>query len=235
MIREILKDESRLLGKRTNNMHKKQRSLKAVHTRSRGQSLVELAIVLAVLMFMLVGIVEYGFLLNKYLNLVDATREAARFGSNVNPFDEFNNVDMNFFVRPDTSQPVDAVTNPAGLSDLVEDFVRPLVLNPAATDDIVISFFSVDGDGDVLRFPTTMPNGYSRFGQKNSRFSDAEITARLDASAPATGVLLVEIFYNYPQTLNLPVFSNLVPNPIPVYTYAIMPLSAAEPTSTPSP
>jgi hypothetical protein len=45
--------------------------------------------------------------------------------------------------------------------------------------------------------------------------------------APPSGVLLIELFYNYDQQLNLPLF-NIV-NPIPVYAYAIMPLSAAEP------
>ncbi len=71
----------------------------------RGQSLIELAIVITVLMFMLVGITEYGFLLNNYLNLVDATREATRFGANIDPFyyeeDGTQHEDMNFYVRPD--------------------------------------------------------------------------------------------------------------------------------------
>lgn len=53
---------------------------------NRGQSLVELAIVLALLMFMVIAIVEYGFLLNEYLNLQDAGRESARQASLGDPF-----------------------------------------------------------------------------------------------------------------------------------------------------
>jgi hypothetical protein len=53
--------------------------------------------------------------------------------------------------------------------------------------------------------------------------------SRLDSSAPPTGVLLIEIFYNYPQVLKLPVFTAFVQDPMPVYAYAIMPLTAAEP------
>jgi len=225
-------------------MNRKFGFLKNKHIKPRGQSLVELAIVLAVLMFMLVGIAEYGFLLNGYLNLVDATREAARFGANVDPFylDEFDvqQLDMNFFVRPDTSMPpnndpADPDYNPSGLADYVEHFLQPLVLDADLGDDIVISFFSVNGAGDIVRFPISMPLGYSYFDNKDSLFSDGEITARIaEASgAPPTGVLLIEVFYNYPQTLNLPVFSNIIPNPIPVHAYAIMPLSAAEPTPLP--
>jgi hypothetical protein len=211
-------------------MHTQFPALKRNRTGARGQSLVELALVLALLLFMLLGIVEYGFLLNRYLNLVDATREAARFGANVNPFDANFNLDMNFFVRPDTSQPPSIPANPPGLSDMVEDFMLPVALDPARGDDIVISFFSVGGTS-VRRFPDS--DGFSRFGNQTSKFTDAQIAARLQSTAPATGVLLIEVYYNYPQVLHLPLFTNVIPDPIPVYSYAIMPLSAAEPTPTP--
>jgi hypothetical protein len=71
-----------------------------------------------------------------------------------------------------------------------------------------------------------------------SRLNDTAIIDRLDPDAPLSGLLLVEILYNYPQMLKLPVFSNLsffgvqftiVPDPIPLYVYTIMPISSAEP------
>ncbi len=92
----------------------------------------------------------------------------------------------------------------------------------------------MDDDGDIVRFPIGYPGGFAYFDNKTSKFSDAEIVSRIAASgAPKTGVLLIEIFYNYPQTLKLPVFSNVIPDPIPVHAFAIMPLSAAEPTPIP--
>jgi hypothetical protein len=210
----------------------------------RGQSLVELALVVSLLMFMLAGIVEYGFLLNRYLNLVDATREAARLGANVDPFernedgtimlDEGNPVvDMQFFVRPfleldpnsDSSSPD---FNPPGLADFVEDFLEPLELDPER-DDVVISFFSVNSDLTMTRFPLGDTDGWSYFDNSQSQFSNAEVASRMSSDAPPSGVLLIEVYYNYDQALNLPLF-NIV-NPIPVYAYAIMPLSAAEPES----
>ena len=39
----------------------------------------------------------------------------------------------------------------------------------------------------------------------------------------------MEIFYNYPQTLKFPVFEMFVPDPIPVYTYAIFPIKNVTP------
>jgi len=91
-----------------------------------------------------------------------------------------------------------------------------------------VSFFSI-GDGIYIRYPNA--TGYRHYSNQTSAFSDADIQARLNPSAPPTGVLLVEIFYHYPQRLKLPLFTELIPDPIPVHSYAIMPLTAAEPES----
>lgn len=61
------------------------------HIRSRlkqlrpGQSLVEFTILLPVLLMMLSGLIEFGFMLNSYLDVIDAAREAARFAANDDP------------------------------------------------------------------------------------------------------------------------------------------------------
>ena len=47
----------------------------------KGQSLVEFAILLPVLIMLLVGIVEIGWGLNSYLTVVDSARDGARLGS----------------------------------------------------------------------------------------------------------------------------------------------------------
>jgi len=61
-------------------------TLRSKSSRGRGQSLVEIAIALPVLLILLSGMVEFGFMLNYYLSLLDATREAARLYSNFDPF-----------------------------------------------------------------------------------------------------------------------------------------------------
>lgn len=50
-------------------------------SRTRGQSLVELTLTMPILLLMLLGLVEIGWLANNYLTLLDATREAGRYGS----------------------------------------------------------------------------------------------------------------------------------------------------------
>lgn len=48
---------------------------------ARGQSLVEFSLVLTPLLFLLLGIVQFGFIFNTYVTLANATREAARIGT----------------------------------------------------------------------------------------------------------------------------------------------------------
>ena len=188
----------------------------------KGQSFVELALVVVFLMIFVAGIVEFGFALNNYLNLVDASREAVRYSSNFDPFiinpDGTKSLDQNFFDQT---------------FELTEQVLDPVVLDPSNGDDIVVSFFSV-ADGYYKRYPEDSP-GRSRYINQVSKFSNAEVQSRLDSSAPPTGVLLVEIFYHYNQVLKLPFFTAFVRDPMPVYSYAIMPLTAAEPIVTYAP
>jgi hypothetical protein len=183
----------------------------------KGQSFVELTLVVVFLMIFVAGIVEFGFLLNNYLNLVDASRESVRYSSNFDPFLPNGDLDTQFFE--------DTIT-------LTRDVLMPVELDAAAGDDIVVTFFSV-ADGYYQRYPNEQ--GWAANSNKVSRLSDAEIQSRLDSSAPPTGVLLVEIFYYYPQVLKLPLFTAFVQDPMPVYAYAVMPLAAAEPLPTPTP
>ena len=50
-------------------------------SRFRGQSFVELALVLPILILMLLGLIEVTMMLGRYLDVLDLTREAARFAS----------------------------------------------------------------------------------------------------------------------------------------------------------
>ena len=186
----------------------------------KGQSFVELSLVVVFLMIFVAGIIEFGFMLNNYLNMVDASREAVRRSANFDPFivdpvTGTKSVDPNFYEET---------------ISFTEDILKPVVLDPSLGDDIVVTFFSVGvigGNKVYDRYPND--DGWSAYGNQVSKLSDVEIQDRVDWTAPNTGVLLVEIFYNYPQVLKLPIFTAFVPDPMPVYVYAIMPLTAAEP------
>jgi hypothetical protein len=205
-------------------------ALRQGRSRAKAQSLVEIAITLPVLLILLSGMIELGFMLNYYLSLLDSTREAARLYSNFDPFlrDEDRNPigdDLDFY------QGV-AGTVVENLEPQEQDTSRKIVLD-SGTDDVVVSVFSVDGT-NVVRFPSSMGGEYHWFNNQPSAFSDAEISSRLIGTAPPTGILLVEVYYDYHQVLALPWITIFIPNPTMLYAYTMMPLSAAEPTPIPS-
>lgn len=193
---------------------------------SKAQSLVEVAITFPLILMILSGLIEFGFMLNYYLSLVDATREAARFFSIPTPFNEDGTDKLEFYQAAasmvlDRLQPVD--TN---------DTSRKIVLSPD-TDDVVISIFSVAGPGNITRYPTSMGGEFRWFNNDASDFTVADISSRLLHGAPNTGIVLVEVFYDYHHVVGLPWVQLFLPDPVTLHAFTMMPTSAAEPTPTP--
>jgi hypothetical protein len=105
-------------------------------------------------------------------------------------------------------------------------------------NDIVISAFGIRNNAGSpvvdRRFPAGYgENGISLCNNRVSEFTSAEIQARLDPVAPTSGLVMVEIFYDYHMVLALPWITAFVPNPIPLHAYTIMPNANVEPTATP--
>jgi len=203
--------------------------IKQTHkNKQRGQSFLELALVLSILIFMLAGVVEFGYLLNQYITLVEGTRETARVLSPQKFFDDNGAPNDEIYASG-------AAHLAGGLYELngvplvasqESSSIWPITLDETI-DDVIISIFSIDDEGEVIRYPLDEgENGYSRFGNKTSLFSNAEIEAKLEDGAPKTGAVLVEVYYNYHQILNL---LEGWTGPIEVHAYSIMPLSGAEP------
>ncbi len=196
----------------------------------RAQSLVEFAVFLPIFIMLISGIAEFGFALNYYLTLLDGTRESARLFSNFTPFEEPPiGQDCSF----DGDANCDNENFYQGAAAAVIDAIEPLTLDPDA-DDVIVSVFSITESGSVSRFPSGTGE-WRWYNNHTSRLSTDEIRSRLSANAPATGALLVEVFYDYHQVLKLPWLLVFVPDPITLHAYSIMPLSAAEPTPTPLP
>ncbi len=213
--------------------------------KSKGQSLVEIAIAFPIIIMMLSGLVEFGFMLNYYLSLLDSTREAARIFSNFTPFED------GYILTPrdctcsvtncpneESGDRIDADCDKnsfyQGTAGMVLDNLQPrsaadtsrrIILN-SATDDVVVSVFSVSSS-TVTRFPSA--GEYRWFNNQSSRLSNEAITDRLIANAPDTGILLVEVFFDYHQVLALPWLAPFLPDPVLLHAYSMMPLAAAEP------
>jgi hypothetical protein len=208
---------------------------------SRGQSFIELALVFMVLMLLFAGVVELGNLINLYLDIIDSAREGARFSNSINfyvtdPVTHAKSIGSEVYDR--TSQVVWATLNPGchlplpdspGAANCPANEMK-IPFDPA-TDDIVVSIVSYDGHS-ILRFPAS---GWSRFGNHVTAVSNAQLASLLDPTAPGTGFVLVEVFYDYHQLLGMPFFTDVLPDPIPVHAYSIMPYPNSEPTPTPLP
>jgi TadE-like protein len=138
--------------------------------RTRGQSFLELALVLPILLLMLMGLIEVAFFIGHYLDALDLTREAARFGSVRSPFEAVVS-DLNCFTGDkfnyywDTAcifSPPDQVDCEASLPENGNDLGggnmlwwcngmnQYLDLDPA-TDDIVVSLYTIQKNNTVAQ------------------------------------------------------------------------------------
>jgi Flp pilus assembly protein TadG len=197
--------------------------------KSRGQSIVEFMVLLPVLIMMLSGLIEFGFMLNYYLDLIDAAREAARFAANDDPLHNdatgaYQDPNPGFYLRTQT----------VALQSINIGSGGQITLNPA-TDDVVISAFGVIAGNVTQRFPSGTGEVALYSNKTSSLDTTTDIEAKLDALAPNTGMVSVEIYYEYDMILGLPWITAFVPNPVTLYAYSIMPNPNVEPTPTPIP
>ena len=223
--------------------------------RNRGQSFVELAIVLPVLLFLLIGFVEVGAVIYSYLSMLDVAREAARFASEHDPAIlegpgalGFCEDDELHFYQDTACVVVGAGFNPN------------LVLDPTR-DDVTISVFTIDDNIVTDRLPNDGDGVWSLYGENWTRNCDGTLNSltpfmtntevqnifnlpppTVGAGTPVPGTaptdkgrVIVEVYYCHEQLLNLPLISQLLPNPVPLHAYSFMPAPAVAPTSTPLP
>jgi len=220
---------------------------KLVQGKNKGQSYVELALVIPVVLLLLAGLVEIGFLFFTYLNLLDLTREAARFAS-VRDFKI-------------------ASPGPASLAECRSDtldyfkdtacfFIDPdlnpyLPITNTHYADVAISVFTVSGNQVTDRWPkppiddnndgvwSLYNDNWKKDCQGNTvatapYFTNSEVESRFISTAPDDrGLVLVEAYLCYDQLLNFPVISAFIAKPFRLHAYTVMPAPEAIPTPTP--
>jgi Flp pilus assembly protein TadG len=193
-----------------------------------GQSLVEFTLLLPVLLIMISGLVEFGFLLNQYLDLTDAAREAARLAVDR---DIIHDPAGNFY---DPNDPFYVMLQDFTLDALAGGSGGQVVLDTTDNDNIIISSFEIVGGVVQTRYPVSYPNGVSwNAGSTHTTgLGTAEVNARMSTltDVPNSGLVLVEIYYEYYMILELPWITMFVPNPIMLHAYAFMPNASVAPT-----
>ena len=201
---------------------------------------------LPVLLIMLSGLVEYGILLNYYLDIIDAARDAARFAADGDPLtlgDQFFT-----FVRNETKHSLLKASDGRISWPESPDEVECL---DDVDGDIVISTFSVLSDpllcsakGEAAPCVDKWFTGSGGGGENGNSmcsayFSDPELkedalnTMLSGGGIPNSGFVIVEIYYEYYQVLGLPWIRAFAPDPIVLHAYSLMPNVHVEPTPTP--
>ncbi len=195
---------------------------------NKGQSLVEFTLMLPVLLMMLSGLVEFGFLLNSYMDVIDAAREAARFAANDDPtVGSPSDLTPNFWNRAWTNSRGSLFTASDGRIDWTPTDAFDCT---GVNGDIVISAFGFLSNSVQTRYPIGDSDGASNCGNYQSKLSDAFVNSKMDAdSIGNSGAVLVEVFYEYEMLMGLPWITAFVPDPIVLYAYTIMPNTFAEP------
>jgi Flp pilus assembly protein TadG len=206
--------------------------------KSLGQSFVEFAILLPVLLMMLSGLIEFGFMLNTYLDLIDSAREVARYLANDDPL---HNATGGFEPSSTASpEPYDFYhTRARNLMALTLANSGGITLD-SFHDNMIVSVFVVHNNAVTERYPSDYgDNGwplYPTSTHHTSEFTKSDITAKLSGLAntpPDTGLVMVEIFYDYHMVMGLPWIRVWVPDPVTLHAYSIMPNPNAAPTPTP--
>src|SRR5688572_26829021 len=144
----------------------------------KGQSFMELAIVIGVLLTLMLGMVEMAFLLNTYITVVDASRQGARFAGTKDPYDTDDYATLNQFyiaVRAAVEGQHVVDINSTDLGAL-----SPIELDPAM-DDVIISFVSIDDTGAWTRTPASGYHAYTN-GLHNTKVTNTEIQASISAN-----------------------------------------------------
>jgi len=217
-----------------------------------GQSFIELALIFPVLLLLIAGFVEVGFYTYTYLTAVELTRETARYASQRDPF---------VLDAPSTGLPNSACTDDDfhyyfdTICVLLNTGANPNLNFDQNIDDVTMSVFTISGNAVTQRWPDDGDGVWSLStagdwaGTESwtkdcdgnvvsalPRISNADVEASFQTGAPTSrGYVLVELFFCHEQVLNLPVLSDIMPNPIRIYAYTMMPANQALPTVTPIP
>ncbi|MBL8061743.1 MAG: pilus assembly protein [Anaerolineales bacterium] len=187
---------------------------------AKAQSLVEFAIALPVILILLSGVVEFGFALNYYLSILDATRYAARQGADWSPYVAGSYTRDEVFYDNVLGESAKFLDPSLTYGSTYQG--RRLALDPDLDEVVVTVYSSCNG---VL----TLVGNDHMYGNATTVLTEETIEDHLVGGSPAAGILVVEIHYSYEQVLGLPWLQPFVPNPMMLRAYSIMPLRAAEP------
>lgn len=171
------------------------------HLKEKGQSLVEMVLMLPLLLILLVGVVEAGLALNRQLTVVNAAREGARFGANGATPEDIH------------AQTLKATSE---LFDFSEENAVVAVIH-ATTNDTGTGF--TEWTENIYPADASTPH-----------VTQAEVLAQLQAEGDAADLKLVvvDVRYDHQSMLGLPFVAALA-DQIPIGSWTAMRLTVCNP------
>lgn len=191
--------------------------------KEKGQSLVELAVILPVVLFLFIGMVEVGWAMHSYVTVATAAREAARFGARGN----FNEADIG-----------EVAVVALGALDVELE-------GPDVNTTVMVTFVDVDPTGaytittpyitGTLPVASCVSTGECDIAQvaaDNVAFNEDPFHCPVGSPPPCevdspNDLVLVEAFYEHAQMLGLPLVSDILSNPIHLYARGFMRLGVS--------
>ena len=162
----------------------------------RGQSLVELALILPILITLLLGMVEIVNIGRTYLALLDSSYQGAHLGSQ--GAKRYDNTKINTLVTQDLIN--------KGLNS-TSNLVDVIVVRAHLEGNQVLANYSATS----MRLPGTA-----------SVLTAAVLSSRLQSGDPGGGYLVaVELVYNYQLLFPWPKIRGLLQDPFPLRAYTI--------------
>lgn len=161
----------------------------------RGQSLVEVALMMPVLIMLLLGMVEVVNIGRTYLALLDTSYQGAHLGSQ--GLSRYDNTKIYTLVEQD-------LTNKG--------------YNTSALNNIITTRAKISGGViDHSTYATDKRKG----GGRSTVLTETLLNSRLRGGDPAGRLIVVEIVYDYTLLFPWPNLAGVFPNPFPLVAYTI--------------
>lgn len=189
----------------------------------KGQALVETAIILPVLIFLLIGVLEVGWILRAYLILSSASREAARFAVRQNYLD---------FSSPEPAYSTVWTHTIESISEQINynENTGAMIVSYIAVDAPCTLPFTITTPLDVPTYTWKFPATATYQTQLNYALMGADL-GRLQQQHSCDAVrnaliprpnntVTVELFFNQKMLLGFPVISNPFTDPFLLYSRA---------------
>lgn len=185
--------------------------------KEKGQSLVELAVILPLVLFLFIGMVEVGWAMHSYVTVATAAREATRFGARGN-FDEEDIGEV-------------ALVALGALDVQLE--------GPDVNTTVIVTFVDIDPTGTytmttyvtgTLPVTSSLLTGEVDIAQvaaDNVAFNQDPFHCPVGSPPPCevdspNDLVVVEAFYEHTQLLGLPLVSDVLSNPMHIYCRGLM-------------